>query len=75
LEGGPASRKDWRAAQELAEEVWRRWLREYVPRLITRDKWTNQALKEDDIGLIVEGNSLKEQWTMCRVLKPITGKD
>ena len=76
-EGELASRKDWRAAQQLAEEVWRRWLREYVPRLITRDKWTQEAkpLKEDDIALIVDGNSPRGQWTMCRVLKPIPGKD
>ena len=47
-EGELASRKDWRAAQQPAEEVWWRWLREYVPRLITRDKWTQEAkpLKE-----------------------------
>ena len=75
--GETASRKDWRAAQQLAEEVWRRWLREYVPRLITREKWTQEAkpLREDNIALIVDGNAPRGQWTMCRVIKPIPGKD
>ena len=76
-EGELASRKDWRAAQHLAEEILRRWIREHVPRLITREQWTQKAkpLKENHIALIADGNFPRGQWTMCRVIKPIPGKD
>ncbi|GBP06483.1 hypothetical protein EVAR_4610_1 [Eumeta japonica] len=34
------SRKQWRASQALAEMFWQRWLREYLPTLQRRHKWT-----------------------------------
>ena len=51
-----ASRKSWRATQQLVDEVWRGWLREYLPWLITRDKWTQpvKPLKAHDTALIVD---------------------
>ena len=33
-------RKRWRKVQELISRVWKRWLREYLPLLSTRPKWT-----------------------------------
>ena len=35
-------RKKWRAVQHLADQFWRRWLREYVPELQRRCKWLDK---------------------------------
>lgn len=50
------SLRRWLRAQELARQFWRRWLREYVPSLLQRTKWTRKErnLAVGDIGLIVD---------------------
>ena len=47
-----------------------------MPRLITRDKWTQPAkpLKAHDTALIVDGNTPRGRWTMSRIIEPIAGK-
>ena len=37
------SRKRWKHAQVMAQHFWKRWLREYLPALTERRKWTNDA--------------------------------
>ena len=46
-------RKQWQIAQSFADALWRRWLREYLPSLIAREKWNerNEPLKKGDIVL------------------------
>ena len=77
VEGQLALKKSWRAAQQLSEEVWRRWLREYDPRLMAREKWRQptRPLSVGDIALIVDDNAPRGHWTLCRVIEPIAGKD
>ena len=36
------SRKRWRMAQALADMVWRRWRKEYLPNLAVRPKWNKK---------------------------------
>ena len=77
VEGEIATRRSWRTAQQLAEDVWRRWLREYVPRLIPREKWTQPVppVKNNDVALIAEEAAPRGRWTMCRIVQTIAGKD
>ena len=35
-------RRKWRQSQALADQLWRRWQREYLPLLIGRKKWLHQ---------------------------------
>ena len=58
------------------QEVWRRWIREYVPRLIAREKLhkPTRRLRVGDIALIVD-NAPRDHWTSSRVIEPIAGKD
>ena len=37
-------RKRWRKVQELISRVWSRWLKEYLPMLNTRPKWTEVVI-------------------------------
>jgi hypothetical protein len=36
-------RKQWRIVQHYIDAFWNRWLKEYVPTLQTRSKWTKQS--------------------------------
>lgn len=57
------SRRRWHAAQELAQGFWRRWLREYVPSLIERPKWTRKERNAEvgDLVLIVDNKTPRGQ--------------
>ena len=54
-----ATRKRWRRLQQLNAEFWRRWIREYLPTLQGRQKWTEPAgnLREGELVLLVEQNA------------------
>ena len=49
-------KKQLKLAQSYADAFWKRWLREYLPSLIPRQKWTDDddPIKIDDIVLIVD---------------------
>ncbi|XP_017481456.1 PREDICTED: uncharacterized protein LOC108370607 [Rhagoletis zephyria] len=36
-------RKQWRIAQNLKDRLWKRWINEYLPQLLTRSKWHKEA--------------------------------
>ena len=38
-----SSRRWWRQAQVVTNHVWKRWLKEYIPNLLQRRKWTANA--------------------------------
>ena len=38
------SRKQWRQVQYLADVFWSRWIKEYLPILQKRNKWSNLSL-------------------------------
>lgn len=65
-------RKQWRIAQSFADAFWKRWLREYLPTLIPRKKWTEKEnpLEVGDIVLIVDLQAPRNCWkkgTITRV--------
>jgi hypothetical protein len=70
-----SSRRRWRQAQVVTNHVWKRWLKEYVPNLLQRRKWTTQArnLQKGDLVLVVDPDSPRGVWPLGRVIRPITG--
>ena len=69
------SRKRWRQIQFLSTIFWKRWLKEYLPRLQERQKWcvTKRNVIVGDIVLIVESN-IKNSYCLGKVTKVITDK-
>ena len=67
----------YRYQQRLQDHFWSRWVREYLPRLTVRQKWTREEipLKENDVFLISEDNLPRGKWRIGRVTETFPGKD
>ncbi|PFX12373.1 hypothetical protein AWC38_SpisGene23689 [Stylophora pistillata] len=48
-------RQRWRKVQDIISPVWRRWLKEVIPALNSRPKWTSECrdLKVEDVALVI----------------------
>ena len=71
------SRKKYRQAQVLANMFWNRWLKEYLPSLTQRNKWTTEArnMSQGDLVLIMDPNVARGLWQVGRILKVFPGED
>ena len=63
------SRKRWRRVQFLANEFWKRWRKDYLQSLQSRQKWiaTRRNLQVDDIVIVKDDNSPRNCWKIVRV--------
>jgi len=70
-------KKQWRAAQALADEFWGRWIKEYLPTLNKRNKWyeKGQQLKIGDLVFIADGDLPRGTWPKGLVTAVFPGKD
>jgi hypothetical protein len=71
------SRRRWRAVQALLNDIWVRWMKEYVPALTERRKWIRPArnIEENDIVLIIDPSTPRGLWPIGRVVKVFAGAD
>ena len=62
-------RRRWRQAQYLADQFWRRWVREYLPVLQVRQKWTHRVanLQVGDLVLVANENVSRGHWPLGRI--------
>ena len=72
-----SSHKRWRQAQVVATHIWNRWLREYLPSLITRKKWLQPTanVKIGDLVLVVDYAVPRGYWPLGRIVKVFPGHD
>lgn len=70
-------RKEWRIVQQMADQFWRRWTREYLPTLMRREKWCQPAkpIKEGDVIVEINPNLHRNFWPKARVIKVYPGAD
>ena len=70
------SRKRWRQIQYLTDIFWRRWVREYLPGLQERQKWSLQRrnLAVGDIVLVVDQSTPRNSWPIGRIVKVFSDK-
>lgn len=70
-------RKQWRIAQDLTNQFWKKWIDNYLPELTRRTKWfTNvKELEVGDIVLIVESSTPRNTWRKGKILDVIPGRD
>ena len=57
-----SSQKRWRQTQVIVDQVWARWLREYLPILIAHKKWIQSTwnVKVGDLVLVVDEKTQRE---------------
>ena len=69
--------KRWRRAQALADMIWRRWCKEYLPCLTVRSKWNQEQrnLQEGDLILLKTDDAPRSHWPLGRDVKTFPGSD
>ena len=70
-------RRRWRHAQYLADQFWRRWVREYRPLLQERQKWSERRrdVHVGDIVLTLDERLPRGSWPLGRVVETIQDSD
>ena len=65
------SRKQWRQVQYLANVFWSRWIKEYLPTLQRRQKWTRPArnLTVNDVVLVHDKGLPRNTWLLGRIVE------
>jgi hypothetical protein len=68
----------WQRIEQLRQQFWRRWIREYIPQLQLRPKGqriTNDNVQPGDMVLIKEDNVVPLHWPLGRVVQVHPGHD
>ena len=67
----------WRHIQHLADVFWRRWVDEYLPSIMTRQKWVQprKNLAPGDLVLIADTGTPRKSWPLGRITKVKIGQD
>ena len=74
---GDLYKKRWRVVQYIANQFWKRWLKEYIPELQKRRKWRGEVenIKVGDVVLICEENTPRFLWPLALVVGVKLGRD
>ena len=67
----------WKATQAMTNIFWKKWIKEYLPSLTKRQKWTSHLpnVKVGDLVIIAEYKSERSKWSLARVVETFPGKD
>ena len=67
----------FRYQQRLQSNFWSRWLREYLPGLSVRQRWTKEetSLKQNEVVLISEEYIPRGKWKLGKIVDTFPGKD
>ena len=70
-------RQKWKQVQTIANIYWNRWLKEYIPTLTPRSKWTRQTrnFKIGDLVIIKSKYIPRNHWPLGRVIETFVGSD
>jgi hypothetical protein len=74
LAAGPY-RGSYEHVQWIINELWRTWLREFLPTLTTRAKWQSRQREAavNDIVLVVDDGLPRDHWRMGRIVEVFRG--
>ncbi|XP_053685846.1 uncharacterized protein LOC128735386 [Sabethes cyaneus] len=75
-DSGMALRSSWNLVKHTLDNIWRRWVREYLPTITRRTKWFQDVapIKVGDLVLVVDEN-VRNRWLRGRVVRAFPGKD
>jgi len=69
------SQKRWRQVQYLSDIFWKAWIKEYLPSLQKRMKWSELQRNFDAGDLVVDDSAPRCSWPLGRVLEIYPNKD
>lgn len=57
----------WKFIQQVVDTFWRRWIRDYFPTLIVRQKWhtSRRNLERGDLVLVQDTNIIRGKWKLA----------
>ena len=63
------AKRSWRQSQHISNTFWRRWIRQYLPTLQSRQKWNvvRENIKIGDIVLLADDHIPRGRWPLARV--------
>ena len=70
-------KRKWRSVQAAANMFWNRWIKEYLPTLQIRPKWTRKSrnMLKGDLVIVETNNTPRSHWPLGRVIETFPGKD
>jgi hypothetical protein len=73
----PNDRLIYKRGRAIADEIMRRFYRNYLPVLTRRVKWNKDVkpIKVGDLVLLIEPNDTRSDWKRARVVKVYKGRD
>ena len=74
---GLALHKRWRCVQEIIEQVWRRFVAEWMPTLHPRNKWRRNLrdLQVGDVVIVPSVEAERGKYPLGRVVEVMPGRD
>ena len=69
-------KRRWAQIQYLANQFWKRWMDEFVPNLLQRQKWfeVKRNFQVNDVVLLVEDTQRRSKWVFGRILETYPDK-
>ena len=70
-------KRRWAQIQYLANQFWKRWMDEFVPNLLQRQKWfeVKRNFQVNDVVLLVEDTQRRSKWVLGRILETYPDPD
>ena len=70
-------RKRYQFINKIVVSFWKKWIRDFFPSLIIRQKWHVQRrnVKVGDIVLVLDKNSIIGGWKLAQVVRTFVGSD
>ncbi|XP_071494941.1 uncharacterized protein [Diadema antillarum] len=70
-------RRRWRQVQHLADQFWKRWVKEYLPLLQVRQRWAKpkRNFAIGDLVLLADDSSSRGHWPMGKVVSTYPDKN
>eukprot|EP00112_Aurelia_sp_Birch-Aquarium-sp1_P026917 Seg987.5 transcript_id=Seg987.5/GoldUCD/mRNA.D3Y31 product="hypothetical protein" protein_id=Seg987.5/GoldUCD/D3Y31 len=63
-------KKRWLHCQNVVNQIWQRWQKEYLPTLQQRSKWNKKKrnIQQDDVVLVMDANQPRGHWLLGRIV-------
>ncbi|CAG2242061.1 unnamed protein product [Mytilus edulis] len=67
----------WKFIQQVVQNFWKKWTRDFFPTLIIRQKWhTKQRnVKVGDLVIVQDSNIVRGRWKMAQIVEANAGRD